>query len=86
MRLTKNIKKVIVAQFKLGDSMQYLADIYGVKAPRVEQVIREAMINSDGSVPEVSKVPAPEGAFQTSETAEPETHETSGTTGTARSA
>ena len=49
IKLTRNIKKIIVAQFKLGDTMQYLADIYGVPVTRVEQVIRWSMILADAA-------------------------------------
>jgi hypothetical protein len=44
IRLTKNLKRVIVTQFKGGDSLDYLAGIYSVSLPRIEQVIREALI------------------------------------------
>lgn len=44
MRLTKNIKKAIVKQFKLGDSIEYLASIYSASRPQVENVIRFEMV------------------------------------------
>ena len=44
IRLTQNLKRVIMAQFKGGDSMEYLAGIYSVTKPRIEQVIREALL------------------------------------------
>jgi len=54
IRLTKNLKRIIVAQFKGGDDMAYLAGIYGVTLPRIEQVIREAMMAD----PPVAAIPS----------------------------
>lgn len=47
IKLTKNLKHIIVGQFKGGDSMKYLASIYGHTPARIEQVVRERMLALD---------------------------------------
>ncbi|HXV84989.1 MAG TPA: hypothetical protein VEG60_34525 [Candidatus Binatia bacterium] len=47
MRLTPSIKRAIVNQFKTGDSMMYLASVYEVTPPKIEEVIRAAMNRAD---------------------------------------
>jgi len=47
IRLTKNLRRIIAGQFKLGDSMSYLANIYGVSLPRIEQLIRMVLLEQD---------------------------------------
>ncbi len=47
MKLTANLKIVILKQFKSGDDMEYLAKLYGFTLERIEQVIREAMISQE---------------------------------------
>ena len=47
--LTKNLKRIITRQFKEGDPMIYLAKLYEVSESRIEQVIREALNNSEES-------------------------------------
>lgn len=49
IRLTKNLKRIIAGQFKGGDPMIYLANIYGVSQSRIEQVIREALRELDAT-------------------------------------
>lgn len=43
MKLTLNLKAVIVTQFKAGDDMAWLANLYKQPLERVEGVIREAL-------------------------------------------
>lgn len=47
MKLTANLKAVILKQFKTGDSIDYLAKLYGFTPERIENVVRMAMIESD---------------------------------------
>lgn len=49
IRLTKNLKRIIAGQFKGGDPIGYLANVYGVSHYRIEQVIREALLAADNS-------------------------------------
>jgi hypothetical protein len=44
MKLTKSIRAVIVTQFKSGDTVEYLAKLYGFSVERVEGVIRDWLI------------------------------------------
>jgi len=47
MKLTANLKTVILKQFKTGDSMEYLAKLYGFTPERIENVVRMAMIEME---------------------------------------
>ena len=44
IRLTKNIKAVILVQFKRGDTIAYLAELYDVSPERIEIVLREGLV------------------------------------------
>ena len=44
IRLTKNIKAVILVQFKRGDTIAYLAELYDVSPERIESVLREGLV------------------------------------------
>jgi hypothetical protein len=54
LKLTKSIRAVIVTQFKTGDTMEYLAKLYGFSVERIEGVIRDWMIATEGSVKNAS--------------------------------
>lgn len=58
IRLTKNLKRIIADQFILGDSIGYLAGVYRVSHPRIEQVIREALNNSEKEAGKITVVDA----------------------------
>jgi hypothetical protein len=47
MKLTANLKTVLLKQFKTGDTIDYLAKLYGFTPERIEQVVRMAMIEVD---------------------------------------
>jgi len=47
VRLTPELKRVVVRQFLTGDPIQYLARLYNVPPERIEEVIRRAMIQSE---------------------------------------
>jgi uncharacterized protein (DUF433 family) len=47
VKLTKQLRSVIIRQFKSGDTIEYLAKLYGFTNERVEQAIREALIERD---------------------------------------
>jgi hypothetical protein len=54
MKLTKSLRLVILRQFKTGDDMEYLAKLYGFTLKRIEQVIREALIEIDNTEAPIS--------------------------------
>ena len=48
MKVTRNLRRIIVTQFKHGDaSMEYLAKLYGLTVERVEGIIRDWMIGME---------------------------------------
>ena len=47
MRLTPELKKVLIRQFVTGDPIGYLAHLYKVPVERIEEVIRRAIIESE---------------------------------------
>lgn len=52
MKLTRNLKQVIVLQFKTGVSMQYMAELYGLRLLQVEEAIRERLVRQDEAAKE----------------------------------
>ena len=44
MRLTKSLRAVILRQFKSGERMLYLANLYGFSPERIEEVVRLQLI------------------------------------------
>jgi len=51
VKLTNNLRKIILMQFKDGASVDYLAKLYTLKPPTVEQVLRVKMIEDEGRAP-----------------------------------
>lgn len=45
MKLTKNIRAVILRQFCANETIEYLADLYGFSKERIEDLIREELIS-----------------------------------------
>ena len=43
MKITKNLKRIIVTQFKDESSIEYLAKLYALPVERVEGIIRDWM-------------------------------------------
>lgn len=56
MKLTKALRLVILRQFKAGDDMGFLAELYGFPLYRIEQVIREAMIKIDERIAQINQL------------------------------
>jgi len=52
VKLTRNLKQVIVLQFKTGVSMQYMAELYGLRLLQVEEAIRERLVRQDEAAKE----------------------------------
>jgi len=50
MKLTTNLKTVILKQFRTGDTIEYLAKLYGFTPERIEQLVRLALIEIDERV------------------------------------
>lgn len=49
MKLTKSLRLVILRQFKGGDTLRYLANLYGFTEDRIENLVREALIEVDNN-------------------------------------
>lgn len=69
MRLTKNLKAKIVERFKAGSTIAAINGWYPVGPDRIEDVIREAMIDTARVLEAISSLDQSKGEVQKTEVA-----------------